>query len=326
MDFIFTDQNLNETCYAAESVSADIDIGVDNDFVVTIPLSDYSPDMHVPGGYFFIPGTEIGGKLSNPTVDTEDETVTFEGFTFRGWLDNRYTTVPSGQDYFTVSGELNSVISTIVGQNLGSHFKVSGVNTGVNVNCQIGRYYSLLEAINQVLGTVGYRLKITATEGDTLSVMLNAEPINRLEDTGIEISQDTRIKYTIQKVTEKYEYMLFLGSGELRNRDVRFFRLNSNGSITQVSSIPNGVLCYKYDYSNAENSEGLLTEIKNKFKDINKTNNQSLSIEEDMGLELGDVVSGRDYVTGIYISEAVSRIVVKYERKLLTYSYELGVQ
>ena len=49
-----------------------------------------------------------------------------------------------------------------------------------------------------------------------------------------------------------------------------------------------------------------------------------MTVNDNVNLELGDIVGGRDYITGLTIAQPVTDKIVKYEKNKLSISYEIG--
>ena len=326
MDFIITDSERRELGFIDRASSLDIDIGVTNDFELIIKLDDYSASMYSPKNFIICPNTEYGGILDDPEVVTSEKAVYFYGDTFRGLLYKKCIEPPKGQDYKIISGELNKCISQLVNEHFNDMFTVSEENTGVNLtNYKFNRYVTLGDGIDSMLASVGYRLDINIVLGDEFAVQLSAKPVTDYSDN-IEFSQDGNIQFDIKKVTNRYDYMICLGKGELKDRTIIYLYQNAKGKISKVSSIPKGddVRVYIYDNNNSENEETLIADATKKFAEINKCDSQKLTVNDNVNLELGDIVGGRDYITGLTIAQPVTDKIVKYEKNKLSISYEIG--
>lgn len=316
---------------AAASIDMEIGTGTQNDFELTVPISVYDPAIYAAGVILYAPGTEYGGILDDPESSTSAEQITFTGDTFRGLLENKIICPPSGSAYRTISGELNACIRSLLGSQLGALFTVSAADTGVSVsNWQINRYVTLLDGITALLDSVGYRLQITAVEGETVSVQLAAVPVVDHSDE-VEVSQDVGIDFAIKRYTRPYRYMIALGKGELESRTVLYLHLRDNGTVESLGrydAIPNGVnvRVYRYDYPNAESVSDLLTAATEQFAEINGTQTQSVTISDEAAdYELGDIVGGRDYITGMTVAQPITKKIIKYEGGILALDYQLGV-
>lgn len=325
MEFIIADADKKDLCFLNESASLDFDIGSSDDFQFNIVLDDYDPEVHVEGNVLYNLGTEYGGIFDDPEISTKDNKITLTGDTFRGMLKKKYIEPSKGEDYYKISGELNNCIKTLMNSAFSNAlFKVSDVNTGVSVtNCQFDRYCSLLDGINKMLASKSHRVSIKAVRiEDDFFVELSAVPIADYSDD-IEFSQDSDIQFKIKRVTNKYNYMIALGKGEMKDRQVLYFYCDKSGNVSSVASIPKGdkVKVYLYDNSSTENLE---SDAIKKFAEINSVDEYSMTIKDDMELELGDIVGGRDYTTGMTVAQPVTRKIIKYSNKKQSISYEIG--
>lgn len=327
MDFIICDKDRKDIGYISDSAYLDIDIGDTYDFVYKERLDDYSPERCKTGNILYCIGTEYGGILEDPESDTETGYISFQGDTFRGMLGKKIIFPPQGKAYREISGELNACLRNIIGNQFGTIFVVSEKNTGVTVsNYRFDRYCSLLEGISKMLESKGHRLQIECVQNeDEISVELSAVPVNDYSEE-LETSQDSGINFTIKHYTNRYNYMVCLGQGELEKRTVFILHLKDDGTIEIVDSIPDGIdiRVYKYDYSSVESNDELIKAGKEQFSEINSMDTQKMSVRDGMELEIGDIVGGRDYVTGMTVKQPVTQKILKYQDGALTVSYKIG--
>lgn len=325
MDFIIADPDKKDLCFLDDSASLDFDVGSSDDFQFSIVLNDYDPSAHVEGNILYCLGTEYGGIFEDPEVSTKDNKKTLTGDTFRGMLKKKYIEPASGEDYFTISGELNACIKQLVDSAFSDDlFKVSEDNTGVYLSTfTFDRYCTLLDGINKMLASKSFRLSIKAVRiNDDFFVELSATPVADYSND-IEFSQDNDIQFKIKKVTNKYNYMIALGKGELKDRQVLYFYCDNSGNVSSIDSIPKGDKVKVYLYDNSS-TEGLTDDAIKKFSEINSSDEYSMTIKEDIELELGDIVGGRDYITGMTVAQPVTRKIIKYSNNKQTISYEIG--
>ena len=324
MEFIIADANKRDLCFLNDSADIDFDIGSSDDFQFSVALNDYDPEAHIESNILYNIGTEYGGIFNDPEINTRDNKMILTGDTFRGMLKKKYIEPSKGEDYFSISGELNSCIKTLMNKAFTEAlFKVSDENTGMKVSYTFNRYCSLLDGLNAMLASRSYRLRIKAVrvEGDFF-VELSATPIIDYSND-IEFSQDSDIQFRIKRVTNRYNYMIALGKGELKERQVLYFYCDENGNVSSVASIPKGdnVKVYLYDNSSTEDLNG---DAIKKFSEINSLDEYSMTIKDDIELELGDVVGGRDYTTGMTIAQPITRKIIKYNNQRQSISYEIG--
>lgn len=325
MDFLIADANKKDLCFLEDGTSLDFDIGSEDDFQVSVPLTDYDETVHTSGNILYCIGTEYGGVLDDPEISTKDNKITFTGDTFRGMMKKKYIEPPEGEDYRIINGEANECIKSLIQTAFTSTiFSVSSLDTGAEIkNFQFDRYCSLLDGLTKMLASVNQRLIIKAIRTkDDFTIELSSKPIVDYSQD-IEFSQDNNINFKIKKVTNKYNYMIALGKGELHKRQVLYFRCDAGGAVTQVSAIPKGDNVKVYLYDNTSTEDFAADAVK-KFAEINAADKYSMTMKDGIELEIGDVVGGRDYVTGLTIAQPITRKIIKYNNKKQSISYEIG--
>ena len=149
MDLILADKNRKEIRLLQEA-DADIDIGDTNDFQFTFSVDHWMGDIQT-GCYAYIPGTEFGGPVGELMSSTAENRIYICGDTWRGMLAKKIIEPPAGQDYKTVSGELNTVIASLVQDaKIRNLFSVPEEDTGITVsNFQFDRYCTLLAVLKR---------------------------------------------------------------------------------------------------------------------------------------------------------------------------------
>lgn len=330
MNFYLTDSDRYDMMYLSDKCSIDVEVGSNNDFEIEIPVSMYNSEIYEKGRYIYCDGTEYGGRIEGIKSDTSDKVVKIYGETFRGMLKDKVVEPPTGEAYLYVSGDLTECLKTLLGGQYTGIFRVSDTLTGISVNSfKINRYDYILDAMESLLQPNGYRLDISViNEESQFFVELSVKP-NEVDD---EISQDYDFNFSIDKKILKYNYMIALGGGQLEQRTVIYLHQKDDGTVEQVSSIPNGddIRVYKYDYSSSDsagNDTELIDGATKKFDEINESDSQKMTISDgsQIELELGSVVSGRDYITGITIQEPVTKKILKVKNGISTVSYGIGV-
>lgn len=331
MEFYIADADRYDVINLPNKCSVDMEIGSDNDFEIEIPVSLYNSEIYEQGRYVYCDGTEYGGRITSITSNTDDRVVKLNGETFRGMLEDKIVEPPTGEAYRYISGDLTECLKTLLGTQYNGIFNVSDTLTGVSVsNYKVNRYAYMLDAMNAVLKSKGYRLDINIiSENEQFYVEISAKKADDNED---EISQDYDLDFDIDKKTFRYNYMIALGSGQLEKRTVIYLHQKDDGTVERVSKIPDGddVKVYKYDYSSSDSSESddeLFNSAVDKFSGINEPDSQTMTIGEDVQIELqiGDIVSGRDYITGITIEEPVTKKILKVKNGIPITSYGIGV-
>lgn len=324
MNFIIADKDRIDIGFIENSVALDLDIGSTDDFTLSVNLNGYDPNKYKSGNILYCIGTEYGGILDDPLISTGDNSIVFTGDTPRGMLKKKVIQPSKNSSYRLISGEANACLSELIDEQFDSLFVVSDQNTGINIkNFQFDRYCSLYDGVIKMLKSVDCRLKIEFLYIDNeVVIQLSSVPIVDYS-SDIEFSQDSNFQFKILKVTNKYNYMIALGSGELADREVIFLHQNELGEISVVTEIPKGndAKVYVYELSS---TDSLKDDAISKFDEINSKDTYSMTIRDNLNIEIGDIVGGRDYVTNTVIAQAVTKKIIKLNSGRLTISYEIG--
>jgi len=303
-----------------ELTTSKVDIDVDStmDFELTIPLAGYKTDI-VKKGRVFVPGTEFGGVINGRKTNTAEETVIVRGRSWRGFLEKKVLKPPSGSAYKVISGELNTVIRALLSETgLTALFQGSTEDTGVTVtNYQFNRYTTLRKGLKKLLASVGYRMQLTYIQqegGNPGYVRLEAVPAVDYSET-IEVSQDSQIDFIIEEASYQVNHLICLGSGELAQRMVVDLYVQEDGTIgTTQHYFGEDEIEEIYDYSSVESAEELTKQGTEKLSELMDYVHMSMDVAKigiDVGI--GDIVGGRDYITGTTASRPVMNKIYEEE-------------
>ena len=125
----------------------DIDLGEDNDFELSVPYSAWDGSCTF-GKRIYVPNTEYGGIIRETESITGDREIYARGYTWRGMLQKKILRPESGQDYLTASGELNTIIKSLVEETLPGLFYADTEDTGKGVSgYQFDQYCTLLDGL-----------------------------------------------------------------------------------------------------------------------------------------------------------------------------------
>lgn len=323
---ILADQNLRDI---KPVMDADVDFAVgsdENDYEIKI-RHDRWDERYAYGNVFYIKNTEFGGIIGRKKVNTEQDTISLYGRTWRGKLDKKVIRPPAGQDYRKVSGELNSVLNTIVTEQFNDYFVVSQADTGVSVtNYQFDRYCTLLAGITKMLKSVGYKLHIEYVQqerGQPGYVELSAVPIVDYSEQ-IELSQDSRLNFTFDETKNGVNHLVCLGKGELQDRQVVDLYVGKNGSIGKTQYYT-GIqeVAETYEDTSSESDE-LEEKGREKLQELMNSTSFSMDVEAlGMEVEIGDIIGGRDYVTGMYAAKSIAKKIYKLSGGSASLEYEI---
>lgn len=301
----------------------------ERDFQISIPLSESDPRMQA-GGRVFIRDTEIGGILGEISSQTATNTLIWLGYTWRGLMEKKIIVPPEGEDYYIAEGELNSVLRELVEPLFGGVFRVSKSATNVNVKYQFERYCTLLSGLTKMLKSIGYRLEISYNEGEPNQsgwVDVSAVPIIDYSEQ-IELSQDSRLNFTMKEKKNGTNHLIVLGKGELKDRTVIHLYVQEDGNIgTEPYYTGIDEITEVYDNTSADTAE---LEQMGRNELLKRMNSKTFEMDvESLGLDIkiGDIVGGRDYITGMHMAKPLDNIIIKISGGKITKEYKLeGVQ
>ena len=323
---ILADQNLRDI---KPVMDADVDFAVgsdENDYEIKI-RHDRWDERYAYGNVFYIKNTEFGGIIGRKKVNTEQDTISLYGRTWRGKLDKKVIRPPAGQDYRKVSGELNSVLNTLIAEQFNDYFVVSQADTGVTVtNYQFDRYCTLLAGIVKMLKSVGHKLHIEYIQqerGQPGYVELSAAPIVDYSEQ-IELSQDSRLNFVFDETKNGVNHLICLGKGELQDRQVVDLYVDQNGSIGKkqyYTGIQEVVETYE---DTSSESDELEEKGREKLQELMNSTSFSMDVEAlGMEVEIGDIIGGRDYVTGMYAAKPIAKKIYKVSGGKVSLEYEI---
>lgn len=318
MDMILSTSGGIEECVIPYDF--DIDLGDTNDFEIKLTYASWN-DLIAIGKRIYIPNTEYGGIIKFISSATNTGNIFLKGYTWRGYLAHRFIIPPSGSDYYIGNGELNSIIGNLV-QIPG--FTVSSASTGVSVNYQFNRYVSVLEGLETMLATVGYRLDISYVQTQAGGyVFVQAVKAGQFGET-VEYSQDSLIDFTSTNDQMGVNHLICLGQGELKDRLVVHLYADANGNISQVQSITGiNEVIEVYDNSGAEQETLIENGTKRLEERISKKSFVPSIKEVETELFIGDIVTGQDYITGNKVTKPIVEKIVKRKDGNISIDYKI---
>lgn len=321
---ILANKNLREFG-AIKDANVTVDLNGNRAFSVQIARSYWRPELTF-SRLIYIMGTEYGGIIGEVLTDTTLDYVELKGLTWRGRLAKKIIQPPTGSDYRTVSGELHTVMKSLIEPEFDGLFIVSQEDTRVSVtNYQFDRYCTLYDGLVKMLKSVGYRLKLSfrRERGEPGYLFIEAVPIVNYSNR-IELSRDCRLNYTMDDKRDGVNHLIVTGKGELQDRNVLHLYVQKNGSIGK-SQYYTGLQEIAEVYENTstetdeleEASRGKLQELMN--KKTFKMDVAALGIDVD----IGDIVGGRDYLTGLYMAKPVENIIYELINGVESKTYKL---
>lgn len=298
----------------------DLEVGGDNDFEFKIPLELWD-EVGLDYGYrIFIPNTEYGGIIQDIESNTKTGKVVIRGEIWRGMLSKKI--IMPINDSFVVRGELNTILNQLVSPCLEGLFFVSSENTQVMIEeLELTAFATLLEGIEAILSSVKYKLSIRYIQGNPGKVELKAVPIENYSET-IEYSQDSKINFVSRDYRRGINHLICVSEKEGTDRIIIHLYVQEDGTIGS-KPFYTGVNEREavYTCSTTEESK-ILEDGEKKLRELMNYKSFEISID-DVDLEIGDIVGGRDRYTGILVQKPIVRKILKIKEGTEEIEYQL---
>lgn len=305
------------------SFQLDSDTNGEKTVEVTVPAQKWQSFMTF-GTRVYVPDTEIGGLIGRLYTDTATNTVSLMGRTWRGVLASKIIRPPSGSNYYRITGELNACIQELIGTEFGSLIQVSSEYTVTVTNFKFPRFCTMLEGIEKMLKSVGYRLSMAYRAGDPNGagyLEIGAVPIVDYSDQ-IELSQDSRLNFTLYDIRDGVNHLIVGGKGELGDRNIIDLYVQPDGSIG-TTRYYTGINEIEYFYENTSTeTEELEDQAKEMLEGIMNRKEFQMNVEAlDLDVSIGDIIGGRDYITGNYLKKPVENIILTIQDGIISKEY-----
>ncbi|MBQ3969254.1 MAG: hypothetical protein II685_02065 [Clostridia bacterium] len=295
----------------------DLEVGDTNDFLCKLSLKN---NVLETGSMIYENDSEYGGIITSIDVDTRADTIAYGGQTWRGLLDLHVIEPPDGESYKTVSGSVSDIIEDLL-EDLGLDGFFAVETSEITVSSyQFDRYVTLGKGIEKMLKSKGQRLSVICTNG---AVTLKVEPIHDLSDT-IEYSEDQNVGFRIKQDEGTPNHLICLGSGELSERQVIHLYVQEDGTIgSNQFYFGLDERAETYDYPNVESLEELEKSGRERFADLRRQDSYEMTIE-NIQIELGDIIGGRERVTGIEMKAPITRKIITATDSDTKINYKVG--
>ena len=321
---ILANENLRELG-AIKDANVTVDLNDDRTFSVQIARSNWRPELTF-SSFIYIMGTEYGGIVGEILTDTTLDYVELKGLTWRGRMAKKIIQPPTGSDYKTVSGELHTVMKSLIESEFDGLFVVSQEDTGVNVsNYQFDRYCTLYDGLVKMLKSKWYRLQLSfrREQGEPGYLYIEAVPIVDYSNR-IELSRDCQLNYTMDDKRNGVNHLIVAGKGELQDRNVLHLYVQEDGSIgTQQYYTGLQEIAEIYENTSTETDE-LWSKSAERLQELMNKKTFRMDVAK-LGLDIGigDIVGGRDYLTGMYMAKPVENIVYELTNNVESRIYKL---
>lgn len=321
---ILANENLRELG-AIKDANITADLNGNRTFSVQIARSNWRPELTF-SSLIYIMGTEYGGIIGEVLTDTTLDYVELKGLSWRGRLAKKIIQPPSGSGYKVVSGELHTVMKSLIEPEFDGLFVVSQEDTGISVNnYQFDRYCTLYDGLVKMLKSKWYRLQLSfrREQGEPGYLYIEAVPIVDYSNR-IELSRDCQLNYTMDDKRDGVNHLIVAGKGELQDRNVLHLYVQEDGSIgTQQYYTGLREVAEVYENTSTETDE-LWSKSEERLQELMNKKTFRMDVSK-LGLDIGigDIVGGRDYLTGMYMAKPVENIVYELTNDVESRTYKL---
>lgn len=321
---ILADANLHEIG-AIKDANVTVDLNGNRNFSVQIARSYWRTEMTFSSVIYAL-GTEYGGIVGEVLTDTTLDYVEFKGLSWRGRLAKKVIEPPAGSDYRTVSGELHAVMKSLIEPEFNGLFVVSGDSTGVSVTSyKFDRYCTLLDGVTKMLKSVGYRLQLSfrREQGEPGYLYIEAVKITDYSSQ-IELSRDCKLNYMMDDKRDGVNHLVVTGKGELQDRNILHLYVQKDGSIGKTQYYTGlQEIAEVYENTSTETDELEETSRERLQELMNKKTFKMDIATLGIDVSIGDIVGGRDYLTGLYMAKPVKNIIYELMDDVESKTYKL---
>ncbi len=320
MDLIYTnaalvDQGVLQDCVLDLAFGAD-----ENDFELEVPAEGVTLEA---GALLYMEGTEYGGMVDGMRYTSADGVKRYTGRTWHGILNSKVIQPDAGADYYTVSGDANTVLAAVLQRlALSDLFVAADGSSGLSVSYQFNRYCGGYDGLCAMLTSVGGKLRMEVL--GTGQVQLSAVPVARYVKEN-EWDSD-RMTIDATQLWHPVNHLICLGKGDLRERQVVHLYADANGNLsTTQTSTGLAERVAVYDYSNAESLESLTANGMAKLAEYQAGDSCKASLaDSETVYDIGDVVGVWDNVTGLSVETSITKKIVTIFGGVVTVSYKTG--
>ena len=307
-----------------EGASLDLAYGVGEDGEDSFDLTASPEYTLVKNARIYIEGTEYGGVVRERKSRTKNGDIVWKGQTWHGILADRVICPDSGADHYIVSGDLNTIIGTVISRlGLGYLFTAATVSSGITTTgYQFYRYVDGYNGLRGLCNSKGAKLHLEYDQ--TLKkVILSAVAIHDYS-TDEELSSDL-FSFVVVDDMVPVNHLICMGTGELKDRLRVDLYADASGNVSQTQSITGEDLRELYYDDNNSDHDQLVENGTKKLKELQETSSVKVDVNDDtFSADIDDIIGGHDYDTGIDASASITKKIVKLENDVTTVEYTSG--
>lgn len=315
MDVTYTDVNKIEQG-VLQNFEIDFDTTSMKDFQITTGINN---NVLQGSAYWYIEGTEYGGKVDKTKILTETREIQYTGRNARGLLASKYVKPPSGKNYLILSGTMQEVVTQLIRSADYSDLFVMDKSDIKVTNYKFDRYIKLYDAIVKLFATYHKIPKFTFKCG---KIHISTYEAVDYSDSN-EYTQDD-LRFTITKSFSDVNHLICLGKGELKERMVIHLYADKDGNVSTTQTIfGEDEVEEVYENTNAESYDELLKEGTDKLKELKNKDAFEVTVP-NTELRIGDIIGGIETITGTYVAREIVNTIVKINDNRIEVEYKVG--
>ena len=319
MELILTDHELNDIEFF-DNCDADFSLGNgDNTFEIKISRSSWNQNYDI-GAAVYIPNTEFGGFIGEIKSQTSLDTVSLLGRTWRGMMQKKIILPDNGSTIKTVSGDIASILIQLINPAFSNVIRASEILTGKTVSHEIIGYSTLLDAIELMLEEYGYKLLLKFKQQNNAAGYIEASAVPITDySSEIELSNDNQIDFIFDTVKNGVNHLVVLNPESQTKLDLY---ADSNGNISQTKSFTGIEEIEELYECNESDSAAFKQSGIEQFKTVMNRKSFSMDVESlDLDIDIGDIIGGRDYITGMSLKKPIKTKIYRIENNSISLEY-----
>lgn len=319
MELILTDHELNDIEFF-DNCDADFSLGNgDNTFEIKISRSSWNQNYDI-GAAVYIPNTEFGGFIGEIKSQTSLDTVSLLGRTWRGMMQKKIILPDNGSTIKTVSGDIASILIQLINPAFSNVIRASEILTGKTVSHEIIGYSTMLDAIELMLEEYGYKLLLKFKQQNNAAGYIEASAVPIADySSEIELSNDNQIDFIFDTVKNGVNHLVVLNPESQTKLDLY---ADSNGNISQTKSFTGIEEIEELYECNESDSAAFKQSGIEQFKTVMNRKSFSMDVESlDLDIDIGDIIGGRDYITGMSLKKPIKTKIYRIENNSISLEY-----
>lgn len=131
------------------------------------------------------------------------------------------------------------------------------------------------------------------------------------------------INYNITQIKNRYNHLICLGQGELKDRQVLHLYIDKRGNITDTQAFKGfEERTAVYDYSSATDMDELKSGGIARLQELN-ADRLDMTLP-DMAMQIGDITGGTEKFTGATVKKQITNIIAKIDDNSIDIEYSVS--